>query len=94
MTLNFDSIGINITKECIIVSKKSYCNDMKFFVNEKPHPDIISYVPNHNDIILTSLGKGNISEQLEYLKSLSIHDLPKQTPKETQKIISSMSERF
>lgn len=80
--LLFDSIGIKITKECIIVSAKSYCDSMKFFVNEKQYDDITGYVPNHNDRILISLGEGNISEQLEYLKSLQIHDLPKKTPKE------------
>ena len=81
----FDSIGIKITKECIIISEKAYCNSMKFFVNEKPHSDIVSYVPNHNDRILISLGEGNIPEQLEYLKSLTIHDLPKKTPETIQK---------
>jgi len=78
----FDSIGINLTKECITIYEKSNCDSMKFFVNEKPHSDIASYIPNHNDRILISLGEGNISEQLEYLKSLQIHDLPKKTPKE------------
>lgn len=79
----FDSIGIEITKECIIVSEKSYCDSMKFFVNEKPYSDIASYIPNHKDRILISLGEGNdISEQLEYLKSLPIYGLPKEAPKD------------
>ena len=58
---------------------------MKFFVNENPYLDIVSYVPNHKDQILISLGEGDIPEQLEYLKSLTIHDLPKKTPKEIPK---------
>ena len=78
----FDSIGINLTKECLMISEKSYCDDMKFFVNEKLFSNIASYVPDHNDRILISLGEGNIPEQLEYLKSLPIHDIPKKTPKE------------
>lgn len=79
----FDSIGIEITKECITVSEKSYCDSMKFFVNEKPYSDIASYIPNHKDRILISLGEGNdISEQLEYLKSLPIYGLPKEAPKD------------
>lgn len=78
----FDSIGIDITEQCIIVSDKSYCNEMKFFVNENIKPDITSYIPNHKDRILISLGEGNIPEQLEYLKSLLIHELPKETPKD------------
>jgi len=80
----FDSIGIKITKECIIISEKSYCTDseLKPFVNEKPYQDIVSYVTNHNDRILISLGKDNIPEQLEYLKSLPIYELPKEAPKD------------
>jgi len=80
----FDSIGLQTTKECIIVSEKSYCDSgLKPFVNEKPYHDIASYVPNHKDRILISLGEGNdISGQLEYLKSLPIYGLPKEAPKD------------
>ena len=35
----FDSIGMEITKECIIISEKSYCDsELKSFVNEKSYP--------------------------------------------------------
>jgi len=83
----FDSIGIDITNQCIIVSDKSYCDEMKFFVNEKPRFDISNYIPNHKDQILISLGEGNIPEQLEYLKSLLIHELPRETPKDNSVFI-------
>lgn len=89
----FDSVGLAITKDCIIINHESYCtddSDLKFFVNEKPYSGIASYAPNHKDRILISLGEGSIPEQLEYLKSLPIYGLPK----EAQKIILVMSERF
>ena len=85
----FDSLGIKLTQDCIILydSGSKYCNNdsntIKLFVNNKEFSDVSSYVPNHKDRILISLGEGNdISGQLEYLKSLPIYGLPKETPKD------------
>jgi len=80
----FDSIGLEISNECVTIYSESYCTDseLKPFVNEKPHQDIASYVTNHKDRILISLGESDISGQLEYLKSLPIYGLPKEAPKD------------
>ena len=82
----FFSVGMKITSECIGVSYLSselLCADsaksMAFLINGKYYPDISSYEINHNDRILISLGDSKlISEQLQYLESLEIHDVPKQ----------------
>ena len=80
----FDSIGMEITKKCIIISEKSYCDsELKSFVNEKPYPDIAGYILKHNDKILISLGDSNnfIQKNLDKLESLQIYDIPKPVPK-------------
>ena len=81
----FDSIGIKLTQDCIILSdERSYCNNdthtIKLFVNKLEFTDISEYVPNHNDRILVSYSEksyNNIPEQLSYLESLEIYNIPK-----------------
>jgi hypothetical protein len=53
-----------------------------FYVNgEKYLSDISQYVFEHNDRILVSFGDAElISEQLAYLDSLKIFDIPKKIP--------------
>ncbi|MFB5616481.1 MAG: hypothetical protein ACE5RS_05000, partial [Nitrosopumilus sp.] len=53
-------------------------NSMKFFVNGKSISDINLYEIKHNDRVLISFGDSElISDQLEYLEGLEIHDIPK-----------------
>ena len=49
-----------------------------FLVNGKSIPNINLYEIRHNDRILISFGDSElISERLEYLEGLEIHDIPK-----------------
>jgi hypothetical protein len=82
----FASFGLKITPECIELAYQKvpsqYCIDrnhsMKFFVNGKSHSDINLYEIRHNDRILISYGDSKfVSEQLEFLDRLEIHDIPK-----------------
>ncbi len=81
----FASFGLKITPECIELEfqkDSQYCIDgnhsMKFFVNGKPYLDINLYEIRHNDRILISFGDSEfVSEQLEHLERLEIHDIPK-----------------
>ena len=81
----FDSIGIKLVQNCIILSyERSYCNNdthtIKIFVNRQEFSDISGYVPNHNDRILVSYSEkpyNDIPEQLGYLDSLEIYNIPK-----------------
>jgi hypothetical protein len=82
----FASFGLKITEDCIELRYKAdanqYCTDknnsMTFLVNGKPISDINLYEIRHNDRILISFGDSElISEQLEYLEGLEIHDIPK-----------------
>ena len=81
----FDSIGIKLTQDCIILSdERSYCNNdthtIKLFVNKLEFSDISEYVPNHNDRILVSYSEkpyNDIPQQLSYLESLEIYNIPK-----------------
>jgi len=81
----FASFGLEVTPECIVLgyqSEKKYCidseNSMTFLVNGKTHSNINLYEIRHNDRILISIGDSElISEQLEYLEGLDIHDIPK-----------------
>lgn len=80
----FDSMGIKLTQDCIILSyERSYCNNdthtIKLFVNKLEFSDISSYVPNHNDRILVSYSEKpyNSIQQLSYLESLEIYNIPK-----------------
>jgi len=82
----FLSVGMKITTQCIgmsYLSAELLCADseksMAFLINGKYYSDISSYEIMHNDRILISLGESDeISEQLQYLETLEIHDIPKQ----------------
>ena len=83
----FTSFGLMVTSDCIELNyktntSKKYCTDSKrtmtFLINGKSHSNINLYEIRHNDRILISLGDLKlISEQLKYLESLEIHDIPK-----------------
>ena len=82
----FASFGLKITEDCIELSYKvnanQHCidknNSMMFLVNGIPIPNINLYKIRHNDRILISFGDLEfISEHLEYLEGLEIHDIPK-----------------
>jgi len=83
----FASFGLKITSDCIEMrynakTLEKYCTDsensMIFLINGKPHSNINLYEIRHNDRILISFGDSElISEQLKYLNSLEIHDIPK-----------------
>ncbi len=87
----FSSFGLEITSECIVLRGQTdpnqNCidrdNSMRFLVNGKSISDVNLYEIKHNDRILISIGDSElISEQLEYLEGLEIHDVP-----ETNKLI-------
>ena len=80
----FVSFGLKITSECIELGYEvsQYCTDkdnsMIFLVNGKPYSNINLYEIKHNDRILISFGDSElVSEELEYLEGLEIHDVPK-----------------
>jgi len=90
----FSSLGINITQDCMLLNyyepsenkTNKFCSEqgqsLMFYVNgEKYLSDISQYVFEHNDRILVSFGDAElISEQLAYLDSLEIFDIPKKSP--------------
>lgn len=88
----FVSLGMKITSDCLVlnyyaeIKSGSFCSDqdkiLMFYVNGKPyHSDLSQYVFEHNDRILISFGDAKlISEQMEYLNSLGIVDIPKKIP--------------
>ncbi len=82
----FASFGLKITEDCIELSYKidaeQHCvdrdNSISFLVNGESIPNINLYELRHNDRILISFGDLElISEQLEHLEGLEIHDVPK-----------------
>ena len=83
----FSSVGMKITPECVglsYLSSELLCSDSEkpiaFLINGKYYSEISSYEIKHNDRILISLGESDeISEQLEYLESLEIHDVPEKS---------------
>ncbi len=88
----FVSLGIKISQQCIILNyysenKSSFCsneeNSLMFFVNGVPHTSNFSnYVLSHGDRILISYGdRKNLKQQMTYLESLEIFDIPKKIPK-------------
>lgn len=80
----FASIGLNVTSDCIITNaEQEFCadtnNSMTFVINGKYYPDIIGYEIKHEDRILISYGDlKHVTEQLEYIESLEIYDIPNQ----------------
>lgn len=82
----FASFGLKITSECMELGyeegSSQYCTDkdnsMTFLVNGKHYSNINLYEIKHNDRILISFGDlESVSEELEYLEGLEIHDVPK-----------------
>lgn len=82
----FASFGLKITSECMELGyeegSRQYCTDkdnsMTFLVNGKHYSNINLYEIKHNDRILISFGDlESVSEELEYLEGLEIHDVPK-----------------
>ncbi len=83
MNVNTDCITLNYQvndKTDIFCSEKN--DSLSVYVNgEKYNSNISEYEINHNDRILISFGDGSaISEQLRYLESLKIFDVPKKIP--------------
>ena len=89
----FASFGMKITTECIMLNYESvdiktgkFCRgqdkSLVFYVNgEQYYSDISQYEIEHYDKILVSFGDTeSISENLVYLESLRIPDIPKKTP--------------
>ncbi len=85
----FASLRLAVDSDCIEINyktsvSKKYCTDsensMVFLINGRPYPSINLYEIMHNDRILISYGDPKIiSEQLKYLESLEIHDIPKRS---------------
>ncbi len=82
----FTSFGLKITENCVELryqlDTNQHCinknNSIVFLVNGKSISNINIYEIRHNDRILISFGDSElISEQLEYLEGLEIHDIPK-----------------
>ena len=82
----FVSFGLKITENCIELSYQAdanqHCTDknnsMMFLVNGESIQNINLYEVRHNDRILISFGDSElISEQLEHVEGLEIHDIPK-----------------
>ena len=69
----FASFGI--TGNCIFLES---CEDQVVYLNgERYHSDILQYEINHDDRILISFGEQSITQQLKYLDSLKIFDVPR-----------------
>ena len=83
MDMLFASIGLEVTSDCLgFIGSKSFCidpqNTITFVINGKYHSDISEYEIQHNDRILISYGDTKlVYDQLQYLESLVITDLPK-----------------
>jgi len=90
----FASLGIKVTQDCIMlnyyesaeIKNGMFCSEqgksLMVYLNGERYPSSLSqYVFEHNDRILISFGNSDsISEQLTYLESLRIFDIPKKTP--------------
>lgn len=82
----FASFGLKVTSECLVLKhgagSSQYCvdseNSMTFMVNGKTISEINLYEIKHGDRILISFGDSElVVGQLEYLKGLEIHNVPK-----------------
>ena len=90
----FASLGIKVTQDCMVLNFYKYaelkngrfCSEqggsLTFYVNgEQYNSDLSQYVFEHNDRILISFGNtDSISEEVAFLESLRIFDIPKKTP--------------
>ena len=95
----FTSLGMKFTQECIILNNynssvdnnRRFCTGeskfLVFYVNGEEYlSDISKYIPEHNDRIMISLGDfKSISKHLKYLESLEIFEVPKKTPRYSEK---------
>lgn len=88
----FVSLGIKISQECLVLNyysenKNNFCSNNEnllfFYVNGTPyHSEISNYVFNHGDRILISFGeKKYLKQQILYLDSLEILDVPRKIPR-------------
>lgn len=89
----FTSMGMRLTSECFMLNYElstetgKFCTDTKntlsLYVNGKPYNSNLSqYVFKHHDRILISFGNSeSIMEELAFLESLKIFDIPKKTPR-------------
>lgn len=93
----FSSFGMEVTSDCIIlhdaIDTDSFCasldQNLSFYVNGELFSDISEYSVNHKDRILISYGDEKlIPNQLEFLDSLKIFDIPKKTPRQSNGDIS------
>jgi len=90
----FASLGMKVTQDCMVlnyyesaeIKNGRFCSEqgkslMVYLNGEQFHSDLFQYVFEHNDRILISFGDAEfIPEQLAYLESLRIFDIPKKTP--------------
>lgn len=96
----FASFGMKVNTNCITLNYQAndktdmFCAEknesLTVYVNgEKYNSNISEYEINHNDRILISFGDGSsITEQLNYLESLKIFDVPKKIPQYSGKDIN------
>jgi hypothetical protein len=91
----FASLGIKVTQDCMVLNFYKYaeikngrfCSEqgesLTFYVNgEQYNSGLSQYVFEHNDRILISFGNtDSISEQVAFLESLRIFDVPKKIPR-------------
>jgi uncharacterized protein YneF (UPF0154 family) len=91
----FASMGIRVSQDCMVlnyyesseIKNGMFCSEqeksLRVYLNGKQFSsDVSQYVFEHNDRILISFGNiDSISEQLEYLESLRIFDVPKKIPR-------------
>ncbi len=90
----FASLGIKVTQDCLVlnyyesseIKNGMFCSEqgksLRVYLNGKQFSsDVSQYVFEHNDRILISFGTiDSVSEQLEFLESLRIFDIPKKIP--------------
>ena len=90
----FASLGMKVAQECMMlnyyesseIKNGRFCTEqgkslMVYLNGEQFHSNLSQYVFEHNDRILISFGvTESIPEQLTYLESLKIFDIPKKTP--------------
>ncbi len=75
LSMFFESVGMNFSKECIELSNTKYCSSgnksLKMFVNGKENNEFENYVFIDLDKILITYGTGNVEEQLESITSFA-----------------------
>ncbi len=93
MEMLFASLGMKVSKDCMVLNYYSESNtgkfcstqekSLSFYVNGKKYNSNLSqYVFDHNDRILISYGDSeSIPIQLELLNSIEIFDVPKKAPR-------------